>query len=479
MSKLRGFSLLELAIILSVGGVLITIALSMFNSMSRTNDYKKTNEKLYVIEQRIIAYFKKYKKLPCPNNSSVKNQDCLCSFADEKEDYYIGKVPILDLGLSSNYKYDEYSNEILLMVDKNFTCNNEGKLSDIFYQNEGRINILDLSEKTLTSKAVYSIISKGLDRKMPLKLVSNEIKKKYDEFLRFKTKGQLFIASKLSAEITKENPLQYSKNLKIWYDMMNIKSAPYSESSRVKNIFNLAVERSNYTTIDGNINFKYNNNLAFLEIDNEESILYKNASRKIVTKNYSLFFVFSITENSNATLVGFYDKKRSGGKICEKLTIDQNNKLSYQILQENLISLKKTLNKEQIYIINIEKRDDFIKILLNGEELSDGFIKGSFGSCIYDSFLIGIKNYYKNHSNEDNPKFKFYEFLLFKKHLDSLENSEMHNYLKVKWQSNINHLLKSNKNYFVEARLSSRECNCVNDIENLSITELALRYCGK
>lgn len=96
----RGFSLLEMAIVLMVVGLVVVPLLTMFDAMTKQKRFNDTNATLNDIQNALIGYAQIYGNLPCPTtqtnpaNAGYGNPDPVCPSGAE------GYVPWKVLGVS-------------------------------------------------------------------------------------------------------------------------------------------------------------------------------------------------------------------------------------------------------------------------------------------------------------------------------------------------------------------------------------------
>ena len=145
-----------------------------------------------------------------------------------------------------------------------------------------------------------------------------------------------------------------------------------------------------------------------------------------VTKEYSLFFALKIREKNETTLFGLYDIEDEN-KICERLKINTENQLSYDMGLENCIEVQNNILHNNINIISIIRNNNDIKMFLNKEILTNNSC--ILSNCSYNSLSVGIID---NFGDAEFSDFNFYELLFFDRNLDNLEIAEINQYLKNK-----------------------------------------------
>ncbi len=468
MSKIRAYTFLELTMVMIIATMIVVIIVSIAKIFFIDKKDYKTIVRLAEIEESITKYFQKNKKLPCPNN--IISKDCICPNVTLIGNIYQGTIPTEELYLLGNYIYDDYDNKFSYLVDKNFICTNN------IYGNQANIKIYDINKNIITNNAVYSLISYGEDDIINDEhyIISSYEKHThfYDDYVIFKTKEQLLIASNINGYILPQDFLKYNESAKIWWDSKNTKSVPQNHSGDLTEINNLISSNTYNNIVVGKPQFNYKD-YPFITINNDNHLIHKkNGSSKIfkTASDYSLFFVFHINDKRNSSLVGLYDKARgNNGFVCEQLNINAENQLSYQVGLTNCIDLQNILNNE-INIISIIRNNNEVQIFLNGFKQEQAICP--IIECGYDSLLVGITSYYLD---LEYPNFNFYELLFFEKTLDIEDINDINLYLKTKWQEE-----KSIHKYKINARFFGAECSLLND--NLLLPEiknLGKKYCAK
>ena len=116
--SLSGFTLIEVAIVLCIIGVLSGIGIPAINSYIKHQKARKTEDHLEQILQSLTAYLLNNKSLPCPSNPKASAEetgtsDQNCSF----EDTTVGLVPYRTLGIPEKIAKDGYHHWITYAVD--------------------------------------------------------------------------------------------------------------------------------------------------------------------------------------------------------------------------------------------------------------------------------------------------------------------------------------------------------------------------
>lgn len=115
MSSPRGFTLLELAVVLVIVGTMLTLGIAAFNAQVTTSAYTKTKAKMEVIKDALIVHLAIHDRLPCPDTIDTPanmpfNGKENCGAAD------YGVVPFAQLGLPPEAVIDGWDNLIYYKV---------------------------------------------------------------------------------------------------------------------------------------------------------------------------------------------------------------------------------------------------------------------------------------------------------------------------------------------------------------------------
>lgn len=208
-----GFTLLELAIVLALAGVLLTIGLGIGTAQMDVVKLKATQDKLDKINVALTVYYKTNGYLPCPadgslptanpsfakdqtvthtglNNSGTTAVGCtgtLTNTAPPTPDVYIGVVPVRTLSLPDDFLYDAWNNRITYVVSRyciarlnwqtsldtyinKYKCSNDGLITGTSatpdLNDGGTIPIQDRTTPWMLGThpyAAYIVISHGKD----------------------------------------------------------------------------------------------------------------------------------------------------------------------------------------------------------------------------------------------------------------------------------------------------------------------------
>lgn len=175
---MRGFSLIELAVVITIMSVLLTAGLELFGGQSKTGKIQETNSRITEIKTAITNYMlSNTKRMPCaaPLNAAVSHEnfgrarDCLLipsSAANEltvrisdvdEPDIRMGAVPVRELGLDNKYAFDAWGSRFLYVVTEDVV---NGIDTD-----SGGISLIDDSGTEVPDAAIYIVLTHGSDAK--------------------------------------------------------------------------------------------------------------------------------------------------------------------------------------------------------------------------------------------------------------------------------------------------------------------------
>ncbi len=178
-SSNSAFSLLEIAIVLTIIGVVLTLSVSGLKSQLDSSEITSTKQRLNTIKLAIENYRIQFEKYPCPALPNLASSNA--SYGDSVADCYTtcpaglncvanatnntlqdmaqGSVPFKTLGISPELTLDPWGNKITYAIDARFTQDLNRCETD------GLISIQDYSNNSVTSKAMYVLVSHGMDQK--------------------------------------------------------------------------------------------------------------------------------------------------------------------------------------------------------------------------------------------------------------------------------------------------------------------------
>jgi len=114
----RGFTLIEMTIVLVIAAIALTMGVSAFTAAMENAAHAATTKRQELIKQALVTYVAKYRRLPCPdlpgaagnvlgsgddNRSTPGNVTTVCAAA-------VGIVPYIDIGLPREAVLDGWDN---------------------------------------------------------------------------------------------------------------------------------------------------------------------------------------------------------------------------------------------------------------------------------------------------------------------------------------------------------------------------------
>lgn len=118
--KARGFSLVELAVVVGILGIALIGTFSNLGEFRTTAKQAETEQNLKKIKEQLIKFARINKYLPCPDtNSTVDGRENRGNANTCSRDW--GTVPYLDIGMKKNQVEDAYGNLIRYAVNSQTT----------------------------------------------------------------------------------------------------------------------------------------------------------------------------------------------------------------------------------------------------------------------------------------------------------------------------------------------------------------------
>ena len=195
MRRFSGFTLIELALVIAILGLLAAAAFRYATNISNTRNYADLNETLTTIEEALRAYSASQSRLPCPSDITLSDNatnfgkevgtsgDGNCTGynfinsgtdPDNADGLYdataasnvvAGGVPTKTLKIDDRYAYDPWGRRILFAVDKRITATSAFTTYSVTNSTIGVVvvkqNSTDTLANAITYKAVYSLTSFG------------------------------------------------------------------------------------------------------------------------------------------------------------------------------------------------------------------------------------------------------------------------------------------------------------------------------
>lgn len=170
MRNNKGFTLIELSIVLVVLGFLTATSINMTQGYINYQKHKETKEKIERTVYAINEYVLKNKKLPCPADMKKNYEEGKatenCS-TKEVDGILIGTIPTDTLNINNKDLADGWNDKLIYFVSKNYTD------KDAFMQNSEGVNLVD-------DKFAYVIVSSGPNRNSAYPYYSANIMKNND-----------------------------------------------------------------------------------------------------------------------------------------------------------------------------------------------------------------------------------------------------------------------------------------------------------
>lgn len=177
LSGERGFTLVELSIVVAIVAVLVGGTLMLGGARLDQQRVNSTKERLDLIERALKNYAEVNGRLPCPADSrltrsstdygkaSGPNGDCTTGTVKAPRssgEVVSGAVPFIELALPADLMFDNWGRKFTYVVDRRYTSTNAAKMNA---QNSkcGSIVVADASDVAITSNAMFVLISHGRD----------------------------------------------------------------------------------------------------------------------------------------------------------------------------------------------------------------------------------------------------------------------------------------------------------------------------
>jgi len=165
----KGFTLLEISIVLAIMGILMVGFLQGNLALLKKNRITGTKKKMAVIEKALMNHLLLNGNLPCPagltvleGNASFGVEETTCAGTGifTSGNFIGGAIPTATLNLNNEMMRDEWGNRFSYVVNINYT----GAGTGFRLQNPTANAITVYTEgvsNAITTKAVYSIVSHG------------------------------------------------------------------------------------------------------------------------------------------------------------------------------------------------------------------------------------------------------------------------------------------------------------------------------
>lgn len=165
-----GFSLLELSMTVLILSIVSVVFTTFYGYTSEKLKKIETEEKIETIESALADYFSENGRMPCvaglklyKTDIEFGSENCTVSQLEDKGIYIdssgaatlvYGAVPVVELGLDSDYAYDEWGNSFSYIIDSTF-------YDPANFQDQDSINIVLSSYGGIPLNAMFVLISHG------------------------------------------------------------------------------------------------------------------------------------------------------------------------------------------------------------------------------------------------------------------------------------------------------------------------------
>ncbi len=178
----KGFTLIEIAIVMIVIGVIASAAISIYQQQRAEQDWERTNSNIDDIILEITNFYQTYGRYPCPASSTAPQGDplygnekanctpnavgncadgvCTVASLNAPQEIMIGSVPFKRLNLQDKQTYDAYLNRYTYAVTASLTD------IETFDPTTGGISVEDGNGNTMVDPehtAHFVLISHGRD----------------------------------------------------------------------------------------------------------------------------------------------------------------------------------------------------------------------------------------------------------------------------------------------------------------------------
>ncbi|MFO1243529.1 MAG: prepilin-type N-terminal cleavage/methylation domain-containing protein [Rickettsiales bacterium] len=183
-----GFSLLELAVVLTIVGSMAGGMLALANKKIDQNKYDVTIERMNAIDKALTAFSKKGRLLPCPASTTAAPNTANFGVSDDctagapalpgvvavntgaNDEVWMGIVPTRTLNLPDDMMYDGWGDRIRYSVIKNLASSSSNFSSFLASNTTGGIQIMDgygnqVLPSSNESVVAYVLVSYGKDSK--------------------------------------------------------------------------------------------------------------------------------------------------------------------------------------------------------------------------------------------------------------------------------------------------------------------------
>ena len=171
-SKSGGFSLVEMAVVVVLMSIFLTLGMAAFNAQVGSAALSATKKKQEIIRDALIAYLRDFKRLPCPEVTAfagnaptgVEGRQTASNPATSCASYW-GTLPYAELGLSRDVAMDGYENFYTYFVSSaqattqpDWTLTTAAGVPGFSVGNPGRFAITENTSPTTLSKNLAAVV---------------------------------------------------------------------------------------------------------------------------------------------------------------------------------------------------------------------------------------------------------------------------------------------------------------------------------
>lgn len=185
MRRLRGFTLLEMSIVLLLMGAIMAGSAILVGAAVEKSKVDETNRKLAVIQENLLNYRRAFDRIPCPADARTVSIDAnfaleakrlsgtaiigcnlgvgtpMANYGDNTGIVYQGMVPTRTLQLPDEYAFDGWNHRIMYTVSQYFVINDAFSLRPITDTTTGITIKTANNGAQITGLAVYVLLSYG------------------------------------------------------------------------------------------------------------------------------------------------------------------------------------------------------------------------------------------------------------------------------------------------------------------------------
>jgi prepilin-type N-terminal cleavage/methylation domain-containing protein len=179
--RLSGFTLVEMAMVLVIMGIFVTLGISAFSAQMNSAASSATRNRQGIIQDALIAYLRDYKRLPCPETralggdmpTGIESRQTVSAGVPDPTSLcvaYWGTLPYATLGLSKDVAMDGYDNFFTYFVsnaadttEPDWTLTQAASVPGFSVGNSGRFAVVEngVAPTELARLAVVVIVSHG------------------------------------------------------------------------------------------------------------------------------------------------------------------------------------------------------------------------------------------------------------------------------------------------------------------------------